>query len=129
MSSDQNWRIHIRNVETFIRVGIHSHEKDPQRILVNATIDGRYPLKPVALAECFDYEKVPQLVLQEWPKRPHAWLLEGCVVELLEYIFAQDDRVQCAKVSVCKPDIFPEAESVGVETEWTRADFERAIAK
>ena len=29
----------------------------------------------------------------------------------------------------CKPDIFEEAEAVGVEAEWTREDFERLVLK
>ena len=125
MSSDMRWRVHVKNLETRIAIGIHDHEKTPQRIIVNAAIDVIYPARPPSIEQCFDYDHVHRLVVGEWPRRVHIPLLESCTVELLEYIFRTDDRVVFAQVSVRKPDIFSEAESMGVEAEWTRADFER----
>ena len=106
-------------------IGIYPHECKPQRVLVNVVVEGKYPVKPQSIAECFNYEHVHNLVIGQWPKRPHIDLLETAVNELLEYIFRSDQRVANVKVCLAKPDIFSEAESVGVETEWTRADFER----
>lgn len=126
MSSEvQCWRIHIKNLEAKIRIGLYAHEREPQRIIVNATIEAMYSPTPKTIEECFDYDHVHRLVTVEWPKRPHAWLLETCVVELMTDIFKSDARVSRVKVCIVKPDIFPEAESVGVETEWTREDFIR----
>lgn len=125
MSSEQCWRINIRNIATKIAVGIHDHEKTPQRVLVNVTVESLYAPKPDSIDECFNYDHVRRLVVEEWPGRQHIPLLETCVTGLLEYIFRTDLRVVYAKASVCKPDIFPEVDSVGVEAEWTRADYER----
>jgi 7,8-dihydroneopterin aldolase/epimerase/oxygenase len=129
MSSDMRWRINIRDLATTIRVGIHEHEKTPQRVLVNGVIEVDYAARPQSIKECFDYDHIHRLVVKEWPARPHTPLLETWVSELLEYIFRADARVAYAKASVCKPDIFAEAEAVGVEAEWTRADFERLSAR
>jgi dihydroneopterin aldolase len=129
MSSDMRWRINIKNLETHIAIGLHDHEKTPQRIIVNAAIDVLSPAKPTSIKQCFNYDHVHKLVVGQWPQRSHVQLLETCVTELLEYIFRADDRVVFAKASVCKPDIFSEAESVGVEAEWTLADFERLAQK
>jgi dihydroneopterin aldolase len=125
MSSKQHWRINIKNVATTIRVGIHPHEQEPQRVFVNGSVEGNFPVHPKSIADCFNYDHIYDLVVKEWPKRPHTPLLETLVAELLEHIFLLDSRVDFARASVCKPDIFPEAEAVGVEAEWTRADFER----
>lgn len=127
-NATQRWRINIRNMETTIRIGIHPHEKKPQRVLINTTVEGVYPAAPTKIGDCFNYDLIQRLVVQEWPKQPHVDLLETYVSELLMFIFRSDDRVDFARASVCKPDIFPEAQSVGVEAEWTRADFERYSA-
>jgi|GEM_PF-279146 len=128
MSSDMRWRINIKNMETHIAVGIHAHEQKPQRVVVNAVIEGMYPVKPRSIEECFSYEHVQRLVVGEWPKRPHIFLLETYIAELLQHIFSLDERIVYVKASLCKPDIFAEAEAVGVEAQWTREDFERLTA-
>lgn len=130
MSSDikkHRWRVHVTNLQTTIRVGIHEHEKEKQRIIVNAIVEGEYPAKPQVIEDCFNYEYIHNLVVDEWPKKEHKLLLENCVVELLEHIFRSDERVDYASVRVCKPDISSHAEAVGVETEWTRKDFEKLV--
>lgn len=125
MSSKHPWRVHISNMDTIIRVGIHPHEQTPQRVRISAVVEGEYPARPTGISDCFDYDHVHKLVVDTWPTQQHTDLLEMLAVELLEYIFQTDSRVQRARVTVCKPDIFAQAESVGVEAEWTRADFER----
>ncbi|MDX1974379.1 MAG: dihydroneopterin aldolase [Rickettsiales bacterium] len=125
MSSDTNWNVTIKNLETRIRVGIHPHEQEPQRVIVNATISGDFPVRPQSIEDCFNYDLVHQLVAKKWPTEAHIPLLESWVTNLLLFIFKADPRVTQAKVSVCKPDIFDHAESVGVEAIWSRADFKR----
>lgn len=128
MSSDtlkHRWNVHIKNMESVIGVGIHPHEREKQRVLVNVTVEGEYPAKPQTIEDCFNYDYVYEMVTLKWPNMPHKPLLENCVVELMEHIFRSDGRVDFASVRVCKPDIFPQAESVGVETKWTREDFRR----
>jgi dihydroneopterin aldolase len=129
MSSDQRWRVNIRNMQTRIPVGIHPHEIAPQRVIVNASIEGNFAPLPKVIEDCFNYDHVHKLVVKEWPSHTHTGLLETYVIELLEYIFRTDERVTFARASVCKPDIFPDTDSVGVETEWTRGDYERLILR
>lgn len=127
MSSDtkHRWNVHIKNMVTTIGVGIHPHEIEKQRVFVNVTVEGEYPAKPQLISDCFNYDYIYELVVNEWPKLTHKPLLENCVIELMEYIFRCDERVDFASVRVCKPDIFPQVEAVGVETNWTRADYEK----
>jgi 7,8-dihydroneopterin aldolase/epimerase/oxygenase len=128
MSSNQRWRIIVKNLETSILIGIYDHEKNtPQEILVNAIIESVYPLDPASVEECSNYELVYNLVTKEWPKRPHIDLLETCVTQLLQYIFENDPCAQYAKVCISKPERFPDAESVGIEAEMTREEFEKFV--
>ncbi len=117
------WRVHVKNLETNMAVGIYDHEKTPQRLLINALVEGEYPALPAVIEDCFNYEHIHNLVINIWAKKSHTSLLEECVTELLAHIFRSDERVSFAKVSVEKPDIFVNAEAVGVETAWTREDF------
>lgn len=120
---NHRWRVYLKNLESKIGVGIHAHEMVKQRVIVNVTVEGVYPAKPQKIDDCFNYEYIYELVVNKWPNAQHKPLLEECVVELLEEIFRYDERVDYAKVHVCKPDIFAHVESVGVEAEWTRQDF------
>lgn len=133
MSSDNmmthRWRVNIKNMATTILVGIHPHEQEKQRVLVNVIVEGEYPAKPRVIEDCFNYDYIHNLVVYEWPKKEHQLLLENCVVDLLEHIFRCDGRVDFASVCVCKPDIFPQVEAVGVEAQWTREDFERLVSE
>src|SRR5687768_8496652 len=99
MSSDMRWRINIKNMETRIGIGIHSDEQQQQRALLNAVIEADYPARPASIEDCFNYDHVYHLVVQEWPKRPHRYLLETCITDPLQHIFTADDRVVYAKVS------------------------------
>ena len=125
MCSDMRWRINIRNMATQVKIGIYPHEHAPQRVIINGTIEWCYPARPKSIEECISYEHVHRLAVLEWPQRPHVGLLETYLVELLEYVFTMDHRVEFARFSLCKPEAFKEAEAVGVEAEWTRADFKR----
>ena len=126
MRSDQNhqWTVMVKKLESSVRIGIHEHEKIPQRILVDAWVRGKYPAVPSTIDQCFNYEVIYDRVVRWWPKQPHVDLLETLVVDLLAYIFSSDARVLSAKVRIHKPDIYAEAVSVSAQTEWTRADFD-----
>jgi 7,8-dihydroneopterin aldolase/epimerase/oxygenase len=124
----QRWTIHVRDLRVALPIGIYEHELVPQNIVVNAQIEGMFPVQPQTIEDCFNYEHVHTLVVKHWPTQPHTPLLETRVVQLLAHIFAADARVTRASVSIAKPDIFPEAASVGVEAEWTRTDYERYAA-
>lgn len=128
MSSNHLWRVQVRQMETRIRVGIHAHEREAaQRVWVEATVEGHYPARPQAIEDCFNYELIHRLVTQDWPLQAHKPLLEQWAVELLEAIFRADAKVEAASVSLSKPDVFADTHSVGVETRWTRAEFDKIV--
>ena len=122
-----SWRGHVKNLEIKIGVGIYEYEQKKQRIIVNAIVEGEYPTKPLTINDCFNYEYIHNLVVDEWPKKEHKPLMENSVDKLLQHKFRSDERVDYASVRVCKPDISPHAEAVGVEAEWTRKDFKKIV--
>lgn len=124
------WRVNIKNIEAKIRVGICDHERQaPQNILINAIVDYESSSNPQSINECFNYDSIHQLVVGKWQEKEHIDLLETLVFDLLSYIFSSDEKVKFAKVSISKPDIYKEAEAVGIEAEWTREDFVRYNVK
>lgn len=130
MSFKMIWRVNIKNLQTKIRVGICDHErKAPQNILINAIIDYESSANPQSINECFNYDSIHQLVVEKWQEKGHTDLLETLVFDLLTYIFSSDGKVKFSRVSVSKPDIYDEAEAVGIEAEWIREDYKKFTGK
>jgi dihydroneopterin aldolase len=119
------WRVFVKDMETTVRIGIHDHEKEAQKLWVNARIEGVYPVFARQIGDCFNYDLIHQLVVGQWPKRDHVQLLETLAVDLLQHVFSHDERVDYVRVSIAKPDVFKEARAVGVEAEWKRDDYKR----
>jgi 7,8-dihydroneopterin aldolase/epimerase/oxygenase len=113
--------VFVRDLEMMALIGIYDHEKrDPQRIIVNIDLsvkEGSGP-KDDDISHVVSYEIVV--------KKVEAIIAEGhtnLVETLCEKIAAsclRDKRVVAARVRVEKPDIIPNARSVGVEIERQR---------
>jgi len=113
--------VFVRDLELMALIGIYDHEKkDPQRIIVNIDLsvtEGEGP-KDDDISHVVSYEIVV--------KKVEAIIAEGhtnLVETLCEKIAAsclRDKRVVAARVRVEKPDIIPNARSVGVEIERQR---------
>src|SRR5215472_11237999 len=105
-------RIILRDVQVEAKVGLHPwemHPERPARLIVNVEIF--IPLQTGK--EFVDYDPIRE-ALRAWPGRPHTPLLETLVDELAALCLAHPAAAAC-RVSVMKPDIFNEAEGVGVE--------------
>jgi dihydroneopterin aldolase len=113
--------VFVRDLDLMALIGIYEHEKrDPQRIIVNIDLsvkEGSGP-KDDDISHVVSYEVVV--------KKVEAIIAEGhtnLVETLCEKIAAsclRDKRVIAARVRVEKPDIIPNARSVGVEIERQR---------
>jgi dihydroneopterin aldolase len=109
-------RMAITDFELSLRVGIHDWEREaPQRVLINIEMfarDGRQGPQN-GLESVIDYDYIRRSLI-EWPTRPQVDLIETLLEELVDLCF-QHPRVLACRVSLVKPDIFPEAKSAGVE--------------
>ena len=113
--------VFVRDLELMALIGIYEHEKtDPQRVIINIDLsvtEGEGP-KDDDIGHVVSYEIVV--------KKVEAIIAAGhinLVETLCEKIAAScltDKRVMAARVRVEKPDIIPNARSVGVEIERAR---------
>jgi 7,8-dihydroneopterin aldolase/epimerase/oxygenase len=113
--------VFVRDLELMALIGIYEHEKrEPQRVIVNIDLsvkEGGGP-KDDDIRHVVSYEIVV--------KKVESIIAEGhinLVESLCEKIAAScltDKRVMAARVRVEKPDIIPNARSVGVEIERSR---------
>lgn len=117
-------RVFLDDIEVFVPVGLHPWERHPERpnrILVSIELEGDWPLAHARAdgKRYIDYDRLRSFVLA-WQGRPHVDLLETLLEELVEAAF-DDPNVDRCRVSVAKPDIFPETAQAGVEFTRTRA--------
>lgn len=110
--------VFVRDLEVMALIGIYDHEKvNPQRIIVNIDLSVHEAEGPITdeISHVVSYEIIA--------KKVETIVAEGHVnlVETLAEKFAEsclrDKRVAAARVRIEKPDIIPNARSVGVEIE------------
>jgi len=113
--------VFVRDLTMLALIGIHHAEKiKPQRIVVNIDLSVQESDGPMPddISHVVSYEIIV--------KKCEAIVAEGHVnlVETLAEKFAEtclkDKRVVAARVRIEKPDIIPNAKSVGVEIERVR---------
>ncbi len=113
--------VFVRDLNLMALIGIHDAEKlKPQRIIVNIDLSVQETEGPMSddISHVVSYEIVV--------KKVEAIVAAGHVnlVETLAEKFAEaclkDKRVVAARVRLEKPDIIPNARSVGVEIERSR---------
>ena len=113
--------VFVRDLELMALIGIYDHEKvNKQRIIVNIDLSVHEADGPVIdeISHVVSYEIIA--------KKVEAIVAEGHVnlVETMAERFAEaclrDRRVAAARVRIEKPDIIPNARSVGVEIERAR---------
>jgi dihydroneopterin aldolase len=110
-------RMVLRDLVVEVRIGLHPWEQlRPQRLVVNveawAYVGDRYAHSDAD--SILDYDRIRDVIREDWPNRPHAKLLEPLAEELIALCFAHP-AVEAARVRLEKPDIFSEALGVGIE--------------
>lgn len=110
-------RVFLRNYEVWINIGVHEFEKRAeQRVIIN--VDLYVPLELSTphedeLDEVVDYDFIRRTVAARLSKG-HIQLQETLCDDILTAILAHP-KVQAARVSTAKPDVYPDCEAVGVE--------------
>jgi dihydroneopterin aldolase len=114
--------VFVRDLELKALVGIHDHEKiAPQRIIINVDLmaDESEPVNDDVFRTVVDYERVVKKIKQII-EEGHVNLLETLAERFAERCL-EDPRVLSARIRIEKPDVMPEAASVGIEIERVRA--------
>lgn len=110
-------KLFLRNYEVRINIGVHEFEKRAeQRVLIN--VDLYIPLaqstpKQDDLDEVVDYDFIRRSVAERVEKG-HIHLQETLCDDMLHVMLAHP-KVQAARVSTEKPDVYLDCESVGCE--------------
>jgi dihydroneopterin aldolase len=116
-STDKGYvRMMIRDLVTEVRLGLHPwerHPEKPQRIVVNVELYAVPAARIKGHSSIVDYDYIRE-ALKRWPRRKHTVFIETLLDELVKLCF-KDKRVQAARVSIFKPDIYNEAAGAGVE--------------
>jgi dihydroneopterin aldolase len=124
MASRNKWTIKVQHLQTQLRVGIYPHEEVLQPIVVNITIHGLADTRPTSIEQCIDYESICRWAIDQWPESKHTPLLETRVNQLIEVVFNSDKRIQNVQVGLFKTEAIQQTESVGVEREMSRRQFD-----
>lgn len=117
-SARPGYRMFMRDLELIASVGVHAHEKiKPQRIRVSIELwvaprsaDARDTLDSV-----LSYEEVADAI-RAIIAEGHVHLIETLAERVAQACLARN-AVNWVKVKIEKPDIFPDAATVGIEIE------------
>jgi dihydroneopterin aldolase len=117
-------RVFIRGLSVQARLGIYPHELSPQRVVIDIELLVRDDAAPAAigpdrLERVVDYEAVVTAA-RATAAASHVRLAETLAERIAVGALA-DARVQAARVTVEKPDAFPDVAGVGVTVERLRA--------
>ncbi len=110
--------VFVRDLECQALIGIYEQEKlKPQRIIVNIDLSVRESDGPMSdeISHVVSYEIIAKKV-ESILDEGHINLVET-LCEKIAQSCLKDKRVLAARVRVEKPDIIPNARSVGVEIE------------
>jgi dihydroneopterin aldolase len=113
--------VFVRDLEVIALLGVHEHEKaKAQRIIVNIDLSVREGSSHIEddIHNVVSYEIVVRRV-ERIVAQGHVHLVET-LAERIAAACLSDERVTAARVRIEKPDIIPNARSVGVEIERIR---------
>jgi dihydroneopterin aldolase len=99
----------LDDLSVMLRLGIHPHEEEPQRVLVSVAMTVVYPapLGEDAIGEVLDYDFVRSGVLALAAERRFA--LQETLCEAVAGLCLTDARVRRVRVRTVKADIYPDA--------------------
>lgn len=104
----------LDRLSVMIRLGIHDHEAEPQRVLVRVEMTVDYPAAPSGdrIDEVLDYDFVRAGILTMAAERRFA--LQETMCEAIVALCFADARVKRVRVRTLKTDVYPDA-GVGCE--------------
>lgn len=119
----RGWRVFIDELVVPTRIGIHPHEHvAPQPIVIDASLT--YRCVPSETGGWIDYERYCERIAAFLATKPHTRLLEMLAVEMAMLSFREWPALDALTLALHKPKIRPGTKRIGVELEWTRADYD-----
>lgn len=109
-----DYTIILDRLDVPMRLGIHPHEAEPQRVRLSVEMAVSYPSPPTAdaIEEVLDYDFV-RTGIHELARGP-GFALQETLVEAVAALCLSDLRVRQVRVRSMKLDVYPDAR-VGCE--------------
>ena len=124
----RGWRVFIDELVVATRIGLHAHEyAAPQPVVIDASLLYRGEPSEEGVHAMIDYERYCEHVTAFLAEKPHTRLLETLAVELAELSFREWPALDALTLALHKPKIREGTRRIGVELDWTRADYEALL--
>ncbi|MBI1187979.1 MAG: hypothetical protein GC206_11735 [Alphaproteobacteria bacterium] len=114
----------LEGVDVEAHVGLHPWERFPEkptRLKIDLTISFAFDRYFGELGGFVDYDGVRRFLLS-LRDQPHTDHLETIARQVLDHVFKNAGAAR-ASLTILKPDIFNEADAVGVSFDVTREDY------
>jgi dihydroneopterin aldolase len=97
----------LREVPLEVRLGVYAEERTgPQRVSIDVELwrrAGRFA--GTGIADCLDYARVHDWLVETLPRRPHVELLEQLAEDIIGKCL-EDGRVEACRVKIRKLDAY-----------------------
>ncbi|WP_420816094.1 dihydroneopterin aldolase [Paraburkholderia phosphatilytica] len=121
----RGWRVFVDELVASTRIGIHDYEhRAPQPVVLDASLVYRGEPSESGIAAMIDYERYCELVTSFLATKPHTRMLETLAVELAVLSFGEFAALDALTLSLHKPKIREGTRRIGIELDWTRADYD-----
>jgi 7,8-dihydroneopterin aldolase/epimerase/oxygenase len=121
----RGWRVFVDELAIATRVGIHAHEHlAPQPLVMDASLVYRCDPSEAAVDTLIDYEQYCNRICAFLAAKPHTRLLETLAMEIAELSFSEWPALDALTLTLYKPKIREGTRRLGIELDWTRADYE-----
>jgi 7,8-dihydroneopterin aldolase/epimerase/oxygenase len=118
------WDVVIDELRAETRVGIHTHERASQPVMINAVLNCRAEVLPESIEACLDYDEFCRMLCTYLAEQPHTDLAERLAADLLALAFERFPVLGSATLTLYKPLAVRAAARVGVRLCWSRRDHQ-----
>jgi dihydroneopterin aldolase len=126
----RGWRVFIDELVVATRIGLHAHEyAAPQPVVLDASLLYRAEPSEEGAHAMIDYERYCERVSAFLADKPHTRMLETLAVEVAELSFREWPALDALTLALHKPKIREGTRRIGVELDWTRADYDALRAR
>jgi dihydroneopterin aldolase len=126
----RGWRVFIDELVVATRIGLHAHEYvAPQPVVIDASLLYRGEPSEEGTHAMIDYERYCGRVSAFLADKPHTRMLETLAVEVAELSFREWPALDALTLALYKPKIREGTRRIGVELDWTRADYDALRAR
>jgi len=121
----QKTTVRINRLKLPLFIGILPHEREAvQSVVISIDMSVNIPDRPSEAGQDYvSYASIVEYLQSVAESKRHIDLVEELADEIFGELFT-DSRVEAVRIEVMKPEIFPEADGVGVVTERKNPNFQ-----